>query len=261
MLPPVLVPDDDLQQLAVTGLRYHYPGTVHGVAGVDLILPRGSFTVITGRVGAGKTTLLRTLLGLLPRDGGELRWNGRLVADPAAWFVPPRCAYTPQVPRLLSERVQDNILLGLPNEALKLSRATHLAALDHDVQRLEHGLDTTVGPRGIKLSGGQMQRTAAARMFVTNAELLVMDDLSSALDVATERLLWERLLGKDAPADASVRPERTLLAVSHRRVALRRADQVIVLKDGRIVDMGPLAVLLERCPEMQRLWSGDPAPG
>ena len=90
---------------------------------------------------------------------------------------------------------------------------------------LEAGLETPVGTRGVKLSGGQVQRTAAARMLVRDAELLVIDDLSSALDVETERALWERLRSSG---------EVTCLAVSHRRAALSRADHIVVLKDGRV---------------------------
>jgi len=239
---------DRLERLEVSGLRYHYPGSAHGIADVDLSVARGSFTVITGRIGAGKTTLLRVLLGLLPMDAGEVRWNGRLVDDPAGWFVPPRGAYTPQAPRLFSESVRENILLGLPAEEVELAGAIRLAALEQDAGELEQGLDTLVGPRGVKLSGGQVQRVAAARMFVAAPELLVIDDLSSALDVETERTLWERLFE---------RREFTCLAVSHRRAALQRADQIVVLQDGRMEDQGTLAELLGRCEEMRRLWAGD----
>lgn len=84
------------------------------------------------------------------------------MADPASVLVPPRCAYTPQVPRLFSERLGDNILLGLPRPAVDLPDALHLAVLEQDVAALEQGLSTVVGPRGVKLSGGQAQRTAAA---------------------------------------------------------------------------------------------------
>lgn len=99
-----------LTLLEADGLTYHYPGSAHGIADVSLRIERGSFTVITGRVGAGKTTLLRALLGLLPRDSGAIRWNGRPVDDPASFLVPPRAAYTPQVPVFFSETLRDNLL-------------------------------------------------------------------------------------------------------------------------------------------------------
>jgi ATP-binding cassette subfamily B protein len=204
--------------------------------------------VITGRIGAGKTTLLRVLLGLLPKDSGEIRWNGELVESPADFFIPPRSAYTPQVPRLFSETVKNNILMGVPEERVDLSDAVWSAVLEQDIQELEKGLDTVIGPRGVKLSGGQVQRTAAARMFVREPELLVVDDLSSALDVETESKLWERI---------AERQQAACLVASHRRAALRRADNIVVLKDGRVEAEGTLERLLETCEEMQRIWKGD----
>lgn len=240
-----------LEQLTATNLTYHYPNSNNGVSGVNLSLPRGSFTVITGRIGAGKTTLLRVLLGLLPKEAGEIRWNGQVVDDPAAFFVPPRMAYTSQIPLLFSDTLRHNILLGLPEAEVDLPGAIAAAVFDQDVIQLENGLETMVGPRGVKLSGGQKQRSAAARMFVREPELLVFDDLSSALDVETEMKLWSRLL------DGSQARQQTCLVVSHRRPALRRADHIIVLKDGRIEDEGMLEELLERSEEMQRLWHGD----
>ena len=97
----------------VRGLTYVHPETAEGIRDVNFRLPRGSFTIITGRVGAGKTTLLRVLLGLLPKDSGEILWAGELVDDPATFFIPPRSAYTPQVPRLFSVPLRENILMGL----------------------------------------------------------------------------------------------------------------------------------------------------
>lgn len=237
-----------LQQLEVKRLTYLYPSTGRGICDIDFALEKESFTVITGRIGSGKTTLVRALLGLLPPDGGRVLWNGRAVEDPGSFFVPPRSAYTPQVPRLYSDTLSENILLGLPREKNRLEAAVHAAVLEHDVKELHLGLDTVIGPRGVKLSGGQAQRTAAARMFAREADLYVFDDLSSALDVETEQKLWERLFaGRKAAC----------LVVSHRKAVLQHAERILLLKDGRLHASGTLEELLASSEEMRRLWNGD----
>ncbi|MDR6552691.1 ABC transporter ATP-binding protein [Paenibacillus qinlingensis] len=238
-----------LQHLEVNGLSYTYPDTGRGIADIHFAMQRGSFTVITGTIGSGKTTLVRSLLGLLPKEKGTIAWNGVPVEDPGTFFTPPQSAYTAQVPRLYSDTLRNNILLGQAEQDDSLQQALNAAVLEYDVAQLPGGLDTVIGPRGVKLSGGQAQRTAAARMLVRDAELYVFDDLSSALDVETEQKLWERMFER--------RSDATCLVVSHRKTALTRADHIIVMKDGHIEAEGTSEELLRHSSTFRELWYGD----
>jgi ATP-binding cassette subfamily B protein len=242
-------PAGRLERLEIRGLTFRYPGTENGIFDVGFDIERGSFTVITGRIGAGKTTLVRSILGLVAAEAGEIRWNGMLVEEPDRFLVPPHAAYTPQVPKLFSMSLRNNLLMGLGVSDAEVLAAIDTAVMTPDLAHMPAGLDTQVGPLGVRLSGGQVQRTAAARMLVRKPDLLVFDDLSSALDVDTEKRLWEGLLGND--------PTITSLVVSHRHPALRRADQIVVMVGGRVESIGTLDDLLVTSPELQRLWVGE----
>lgn len=236
-----------LQELTVESLTARYPaasGNGHGqidgtrdpasypavntaIEDVSFRISRGTVTVVTGPVGSGKSTLLRAILGLAwqAEVTGEVRWNGEVIEDRAAFLVPPQASFLSQVPQLLSDSVADNIRLGGTAQDADLARALRLAAVETDIDEMPDRAETMIGPRGLRLSGGQRQRVAAARALVQSPELLVLDDLSSALDVETEIELLSNL------AQAGV----TVLAVSHRRVALERADQVLTLDRGRLI--------------------------
>jgi ATP-binding cassette subfamily C protein len=264
-LPPVcpqLAPEP-LYELRVEGLTYRYPDSDRGITDISFTLTQGRLTVITGRVGAGKTTLLRVLLGLLPMQAGTLYWNGQPIDDPANFLVPPRAAYTPQIPQLFSASLRENLLLGMDNivtpEQIKTAIAT--AVFDQDLAAMPNGLDTLIGTRGLRLSGGQKQRAAAARMLLRQPALTVFDDLSSALDVETEQQLWEQLFGSRLSENHDSEGERagrnlphpptypsthspitpsTCLVVSHRPAILHKADQILLMEEGQLIFSGTL---------------------
>lgn len=236
LLPP-------LEFLKVDDLTYSFPQSKKGIHQVSFTIKRGSCTVITGQIGSGKTTLLRSLLGLLPSQG-QVYWNTTVLVDRSHLLIPPHCSYTPQIPVLFSGTLRENIVMGSKFDENRCTNAIKISVLDKDLENFDNGIETIVGPRGRKLSGGQAQRAAAARMFYRDAQLYVFDDLSSALDIETELSLWNMLMEK----------KFTYLMVSHRRQMLERADQILLLHKGELIGCGTLTELLDTTEEMEKLY-------
>src|SRR6478736_6168091 len=213
---PLPGPDarDRLDTLELRGVgAVHDDGTI-GVAGVDLTVGRGELVLLLGRVGAGKSSLLSALAGLMAHTG-RIRWNGADVEDAEAFLRPGRVAHVAQVPRVLSGTFAENVRL---DHERAVAGPLDAARMTEDVAEAG-GPDALVGHRGVRLSGGQVQRLALARALATDAELLLADDVSSALDASTEIELWSALRERGT----------TVVGATSKRAALARADRVVVL--------------------------------
>jgi ABC-type transport system involved in cytochrome bd biosynthesis fused ATPase/permease subunit len=217
-----------LERLELSGFSaIHDDGTI-GVSNLDLTVEAGELVLLVGQVGSGKSSLLSALAGLI-EHAGSLRWNGREVTDPQAFLRPAQVAHVAQVPRVLSGSFSDNVLLG---HRRAFDDPVADARLGRDIEEAG-GKDALVGHRGVRLSGGQVQRLALARALATDAELLLADDVSSALDAATEIELW-----------AALRERRTtVIGATAKRAALAQADRVVVLVDGEVAAIGPWSEL------------------
>lgn len=236
--------DMKFKSLEVKELTYRYNET-SGIENINVRVNKGDFVVVTGRIGSGKTTLIKSILGMLPVDSGKIYLNNEEVKNDSEKLIPPIVAYTSQNPNLFSETIKNNVLLGLKDEGKNLEQAIYSAVLDRDIKNFKDGIDTLIGSKGVKLSGGQRQRVAVARMFARRADLYVFDDISSALDIETEIKLWDRMFE---------RKNITALVVSNRHVALKNADKILVMKDGKIEGQGKLEELLKNCEEMRQIW-------
>jgi ABC-type multidrug transport system fused ATPase/permease subunit len=220
---PAPVVSGELRELRLDGVSAtHDDGTV-GVADVDLTVRRGELVLVVGRVGSGKSSLLGALSGLVD-VGGRLTWNGAGVTDPETFLRPPRVAHVAQVPHVVSGTLADNVRL---DHDRPLTGPVDAAGLARDVAEAG-GTATLVGHRGLRLSGGQVQRLGLARALATGSDLILVDDVSSALDAVTEAEVWSGLRAAGA----------TVLGTTSRAATLAAADRVLVLEGGRVAAVG-----------------------
>lgn len=221
-----------LDRLTLTGFSaVHENGTV-GVQDVDLTVSRGQLVLVVGPVGSGKSSLLRALAGIVHHTG-RLAWNDQPVDQPEVFLRPNQVGYVAQLPRVLSGTVADNIQLG---HSVNAEDAVSTAQLEHDLAAAGGGLQLLIGHKGTRLSGGQLQRLALARALAPRTELLIADDVSSALDVTTELELWRALREHGV----------TVVGSTSKRAALVQADHVVVLIGGRVEAQGPWRELEDR---------------
>lgn len=229
--------------LCAEGLRFGYPGAAQpALDAFEVALAPGKTLGIVGPTGAGKSTFVRLLLRQAEPEAGRLTLGGVPLTELPLATLRAHLAWVPQEAMLFSASVADNIALARPLATpADIERVARLAAVHDDITRLPHGYATQVGERGVTLSGGQRQRVAIARALLSGAPLLVLDDALSAVDTGTETAILEHFRELRA-----ARPEQSVIVIAHRLSAMVDADEIIVLKHGRIIERGTHAALLEQ---------------
>jgi ATP-binding cassette subfamily B protein len=206
---------------------------------INLKIPAGSTLAIVGPTGSGKTTLAALVARLWEAPEGEVLIDGRSIREWPVDVLRRSIGYVPQDTYLFSETVGGNIAFGLPHHDLEqVRKAAEIASLDSDVEGFPNKYDTVVGERGVTLSGGQKQRTAIARAVIRDPRILILDDSLSSVDTQTEERILSRLRG--------IMHGRTTILISHRASTVQDADQIVVLRDGRIIERGTHDELLAR---------------
>jgi ABC-type multidrug transport system fused ATPase/permease subunit len=204
---------------------------LYALKNINLTIPSNQMTAIVGKSGAGKTTLIDLLMGLNKPEKGQLFLDGNLLTDDKLLSLRKAISYVPQDPFLFNGSIRENLLLVEPNSSDKqIWEALEFSSAAEFVKALPFGLETVIGDRGVKISGGERQRLVLARAILRNPSILILDEATSALDTENEVKIQEaieRLKGK-----------MTIIVIAHRLSTIRNADQVVVFEDGEIIQQG-----------------------
>ncbi|MDF4258787.1 ABC transporter ATP-binding protein [Vibrio parahaemolyticus] len=215
---------------------------------LSLHIPAGKKVALVGASGGGKSTLIQLLIGVYRQNAGSIRFNHELTEDIGFEAIRDKIAVVLQQPILFNDTLRHNLTLGGHFDEMSLWRALEVAQLQDVISQLNHGLDTQIGRNGIRLSGGQRQRLAIARMVLSNPQFVILDEATSALDTATEAALHKAL--------TEFLRGRTTLIVAHRLSAVKQADLIYVLEDGKVTQTGTHGELVEQEGLYQTLYGG-----
>ncbi|EQM13218.1 ABC transporter family protein [Vibrio parahaemolyticus 3259] len=215
---------------------------------LSLHIPAGKKVALVGASGGGKSTLIQLLIGVYRQNAGSIRFNDELTEDIGFEAIRDKIAVVLQQPILFNDTLRHNLTLGGHFDEMSLWRALEVAQLQDVISQLNHGLDTQIGRNGIRLSGGQRQRLAIARMVLSNPQFVILDEATSALDTATEAALHKAL--------TEFLRGRTTLIVAHRLSAVKQADLIYVLEDGKVTQTGAHGELVEQEGLYQTLYGG-----
>ena len=215
---------------------------------LSLHTPAGKKVALVGASGGGKSTLIQLLIGVYRQNAGSIRFNDELTEDIGFEVIRDKIAVVLQQPILFNDTLRHNLTLGGHFDEMSLWRALEVAQLQDVISQLNHGLDTQIGRNGIRLSGGQRQRLAIARMVLSNPQFVILDEATSALDTATEAALHKAL--------TEFLRGRTTLIVAHRLSAVKQADLIYVLEDGKVTQTGTHGELVEQEGLYQTLYGG-----
>jgi len=231
-------------------VRFHYPSQpeTSGLKGVSFKMKKGTITAVVGSTGAGKTTVSRLLFRFYDVIGGAIKVNGMDVRKATQKSLRTKIGVVPQTTTLFNETLGENIRYGNQDATQEeLEEVAQAAQLTKFIESLPDGWDTMVGDRGLKLSGGEKQRTAIARCLLKNPPIVILDEATSALDTITENSVQEALdrLGND----------RTVLVIAHRLGTIKNADNIIVLNDGLVSEEGTHEELLAKEGQYSDMWN------